>query len=462
MADIYESPQKAVNPSYATRFLDYRGSVSTEYLTNYVECESNVSLIQDPLLGINFLHFSMVPQRISIDSYETRDQFYCGFKLDVSLRVGETIIFQYARDFPFYFKKQDSDRVRANGVSIEDSFPIVEGKYRLIALLRNTVGKEFSILEKEISIPEDREIPIIGGPYLGYKTEDYQPEVHIPYKILAKKLLVDPKNVFSAADNLAYSFTITNLGEELRKDGAVRVLIKGLREKAPFEKSAVLKLSTSAQNKIFIHEDSFPARDFPPDYYELKLILLDKNGNPVDEKTGNFSISPEKAVGHPIANAKALPASGQFLYFYMRARQYDQLNQTEKAEGEYRKAYTLNPAYKERLAEYASFFLKTHQFDKALDIIEDFRDVDKMKFEYWLLRGEAQMGKSEYEEAIRSFLEGNKIYNSDTRLLNALGLCFYKTAQLPKALDALRASLRLNPGQPGIKKLLEEVEKSKS
>jgi GWxTD domain-containing protein len=462
MADIYASPKKAVNPSYATRFLDYRGYVSTEYLTNYVECESDVSLIRDPLLGVDFLHFSIVPQRISIDSYEPRDQFYCDFKLDVSLRVGEAIIFQYARDFPFYFNRQDSDRVRANGVSIEDSFPVVEGNYRLIALLRNSVGKEFSILEKDISVPEDGRTPKIGGPYLGYKTEDYQPGIHMPYKILDKKLLVDPKNVLSSADNLAYSFTITNVGDELWKDGTVRILIKGLREKAPFEKSVVLRLASSAHNKIFSYEDSFPAKDFPPDYYQIRLTLLDKNGNLVDEKTGNFAISPERAVGHPIATAKALPAPGRFLYFYMRARQYDQLNQNEKAEEEYRKAYALNPAYKERLAEYATFLLKTRQFDRVLDMVENFRDVDKLKFEYWFLRGKAQMGKGEYGEAIRSLLEGNRIYNSETRLLNALGLCFYNTALLPKALDVLRASLRLNPEQPEIKKLLEEIEKVKS
>jgi len=57
-------------------------------------------------------------------------------------------------------------------------------------------------------------------------------------------------------------------------------------------------------------------------------------------------------------------------------------------------------------------------------------------------------------------LEGNKIYNSDTRLLNSLGFCYYKTKKVQEALDVLKASLRLNLNQEKIKKLIEEIEKS--
>ena len=69
------------------------------------------------------------------------------------------------------------------------------------------------------------------------------------------------------------------------------------------------------------------------------------------------------------------------------------------------------------------------------------------------------MGMGEYAEAIDNLLEGNKIYNSDVRLLNSLGFCYYKTQQKEKALNVLNVSLRLNPGQSQIKKLIEEIEK---
>jgi tetratricopeptide (TPR) repeat protein len=65
-----------------------------------------------------------------------------------------------------------------------------------------------------------------------------------------------------------------------------------------------------------------------------------------------------------------------------------------------------------------------------------------------------------YPEAIDNLLEGNKIYNSDIRLLNSLGFCYYKTRQKAKSLEVLKASLRLNPEQEKIKKLIGEIEKS--
>jgi Tfp pilus assembly protein PilF len=69
------------------------------------------------------------------------------------------------------------------------------------------------------------------------------------------------------------------------------------------------------------------------------------------------------------------------------------------------------------------------------------------------------MGMAQYEKAIDNLLKGNTIYNSDTGLLNSLGFCFYKTSQKTRALNVLKASLRLNQKQENIKKLVEEIEK---
>ena len=71
------------------------------------------------------------------------------------------------------------------------------------------------------------------------------------------------------------------------------------------------------------------------------------------------------------------------------------------------------------------------------------------------------MGMEQYEEAIEDLLEGNKIYNSDTRLLNSLGFCYYKTGEKDEALKVLKASLRLNPTQKEIERLIQEIEKSR-
>jgi GWxTD domain-containing protein len=460
IADIMDSPKKDINPSYATHFLDYRGIVSTEYLLNYVESAAEISFLQDPVLNISFLHFSIAPEKVSVDYFEPKDQYFCNYKLDVNITVENDIIFQYSKDFPFYFSPDDLKKLEGNGIAIEDTFPFIDGKYKLHILLRNSVGNEFSVIEKEISLSEDSTLPKIIGFFLGYKFQGFDSSRHIPFKVLDKKLLVDPKNTFSSTETVAILFSLANVTENLWREGEVKFLIKGLRPEEPTVKSFSLKLKDYPFQKMLSTHFSIPARELTPDYYEIKLNLIDGKGDTVDEKNGAFVISPKNIIPHPIARSKAFPLTNNFLYFYVLATMYDKVNEYEKAEFFFTKAYGLKPDYKQGLISYANFLLKVKKFTESLELIETIKEDESLKFNYYFLKGKVQMGMGNYAEAINNLLEGNKIYNSDTGLLNSLGLCYYKTLQKEKALNVLNVSLRLNPEQTQIKKLIEEIEKS--
>lgn len=460
MAKILESPKKDVSPSYATHFLDYKGYVSTEYLTNYVESEANVSLIEDPLTGLPFVHFSMAPKSISYGLYEPKAQIYINFRLDVSLRKGDDIIFQYGKEFPISFNESEKSRFQSNGISIEDSFPVIEGRYRLTILLQNTVGKEFSLYEKDLFIPEAEGPPQISGPFLGYRFESYGAQVHIPYKVVDRKLVIDPRNTFSSGDELAFFFNVRDCSLDLWKTGQVRVLIKGMKPTNPSQKSFSFELRNSSYSRIINFVQSLPLSELSPDYYEMTLTLADGEGKTLDEGAANFVVSPENAIPHPIANAKGIPLASRYVYHLMLARQYEKANVHEKAEGQYQKVYELAPENNDGLLDYANFLLKVKKYNRALEVSGRLSGDEKYRFEYLLIQGRAQMGLGNYADAINSFLEGNKIYNSDTRLLNSLGFCYYKTGEKKKALETLGASLQLNAGQEEIKKLVKEIEKS--
>ncbi|TET26412.1 MAG: GWxTD domain-containing protein, partial [Candidatus Aminicenantes bacterium] len=461
MASILDSPKKDVNPSYATNFLEYKGMVSTEYMTNYIESSTQVALIQDPLTGLNFMHFSIAPNSISVDYFEPKDQYFCNFSVNVSLRKEEDIIFQYTKDFPFYFSPENLDIIKGNGVAIEDSFPVIEGNYELTVLLQNSVGKEFTIFKEQIEIQEDSGVPQIGGPFFGYKFQSFQSDVHIPFKVLDRKLVVDSKKTFSSSDNVSLLFILSNVDQSLWDEGKVIILVNGLKETNPSKKSFTLQLKDYPFRRILSITHSFPAKDLSPDYYNVTLGLIDKDGKTVDEKTSNFIVSPLDVISHPIAHAKSFPLSSSFLYFYMLARQYNKVKDLEKAEANFARAYGMNPDYKKGLIEYANFLIKVKKFDKSLELIENIQEDENLKFQYYLAKGRAEMGMGHYTEAIDNFFEGNKIYNSDTNLLNSLGFCYYKTGQKEKALNVLKASLRLNPGQEGIKRLIDEIEKGR-
>jgi len=459
LADIMESPKLDVNPSYATHFLNYKGLVSTEYLTNYVESDAATAVLEDPVTGLRFFHFSMVPAEVNVDLYEPKSQFYCNFQVNVSLRDGEAIVFQYSREFPLYFPEDSWDRVKANGLAIEESFPIAEGKYALSVLLTNTVGKQFSLLEKAVEIPAATTSPSLEGPFLGYKYETYPRDVHIPFKVLDKKLVVDPKRTFATGDGIAVLFNVLNATPELVAGGEARIVVQGLREANPVRKTYTVRLDAPAAGRILSFPYLIPAGELEPDYYEISVVLAGPGGEFLDEKTDTLTVSPAAAIGHPIANAKGIPVANQFLFRYMIGEQLEKTGRAAAAGAFYEEAFRSRPEYAEGVVRYANFLIRTGAFGRALEIAETLRADEKRQFVYRVIRGQALFGQEKYGEALADLEQANRIYNSETSLLNTLGRCYQKLGRKAEALEAWNASLKLNPDQPEVKKLAAEIAK---
>lgn len=454
MAAIWESPYKGLNPSYATHFFDYKGLVSTEYMTNYLENDSLATVIRDPGLDLPFVHFSIVPQKLSVDYYEAKDQYYCNFKVDVSLRRDEAVVFQYSKDFALYFPAADMERIRQNGIALEDAFPVSEGQYKLTVLVQNVGAKEFTVMERSISVPKAGGPPSLNGPFLGYKLRTFPPDVIIPFKTMDRKLVVDPKMAFGSGDEINVMFSVVNLPRDLWQGGEVELNLKGL-SKTPIVRTFSVRLAESPYNKVLSLTPNLATAGLIPDYYELTLRLLGPDKNVIDEKSAQFLISGEKALAHPIANSKGFSLANDFYIYYQLARQYDKLNNNDQAEANFDKGYRKNPGYKEGVSEYARFLLKVGKYDDALTIVDGLRDFEKGRYDYFLIRGLAEMGKGEIAAAINDLLAANKVYNSDTVLLNALGTCFLKVGQKQQALNAFQASLKLNAAQPDIQKTVD-------
>jgi GWxTD domain-containing protein len=460
IADIMESVKRDVNPAYATHFLNHRGIVSTDYLTNYIESDAESVVVPDPMIGLNFFHFLIVPRTISVDYYEPKDQYYCHFTLNVSVRQNEEMVFQYSKEFPFYFSEEELERIKASGMAIEDSFPLTEGHFQVTVLLTNSTGKEFTIYEKEVYIQEDSGKARLIGPLLGYRFETYGRDVHIPFKILENKLAMDPKKTYSLKDTISLLCLVENMNQELWKSGKMEIQIRGLREAGPVGKNITVRLSHYPFNKIISIPHSLPAQELSPDYYELRIRLLDGEGATIGSESGQFVLTSADAVAHPTAYAKGIPLAHSYAYFYMVASQCRATRQPDKAEAFYKRALEMNPGYGRGLLEYSQFLFESRKFAESLELLEGIKSEENLRFSYYLVKGRSLLGLERYFEALENLEEANKIYNSDTALLNSLGFCYYKTDQKQKALEVFKASLRLNPDQEDIKKLVREIEGS--
>ena len=301
-------------------------------------------------------------------------------------------------------------------------------------------------------------MPQVIGPFIGYKFQEYERGIHIPYKILDQKLVLDPSKSFSSNDDIAFLFMVSNLERALWENGKIEFLVNGRKENNAVKKSySIMLKGYSYRDSISINQ-SIAAGELTPDYYEAVIRLMDSDGNIIDSKSEEFVISSSTVIGHPISFSKGFPLSNSFLYYYMLASQNRKLGRFEEAESLYSQAYKMNPDFKNGVLEYTSFLVEAGKYEKAMEMMEIFKDEGKFRFQYYLLKGKALMGLEKYKDAIDNLLEGNKIYNSDTGLLNSLGFCYYKIGQSKNALDALKASLKLNPKQENVKNLIDEIE----
>ena len=347
--------------------------------------------------------------------------------MNVSMRIREEIIFQYAKYFPLYFSPEEEEQILATGIAFEDSIPVIEGEYKMIVLLQNSVGKEFTVFERDVLVSQKPNKPQIVGPFLGYKVEEYKSDLHIPFKFLDKKLAVDPKNTFSFAESINLFFNIERVSLDLWNGGSVDIIINPVDGKTSSPKSYKLAIRNYPHKEILNITQSIPARELAPAYYEMKLFLRDMSGEIIDEKKENFIISPAATISHPTAHMNAVLIADKYLFYYFLAQQYERIKNYENAEINIERAYELKPDNKKGLINYANFLFMIGKYKRSLELIEKIKEDVSLKFNYYLIKGKAYMGLGNYSEAIGNLLEGNKIYNSDISLLNSLAICYYKS-----------------------------------
>ena len=459
MANIVESPKKAVNESYATHFLNFRGYVSTEYLTNYMESAGSADVVFDPISGLSFIDFAMAPPNLSLELFEPKNEYSCAFEINVSLRAGEKVVYQYAKEFPLTIPAARLAETEAMGVAILDSFPAIPGVYKLTVLLQNKTGREFSVLEREVRVPEAGGTPRAVGPVVGFQLNEASVETRLPYQAGNRRIQIDPKKTFAAGDRVAYLFQVLGLSRDLWREGTVRIALRGTKPDSPSAKSFTVRLSDQPFREIVTVEQTIAAAELPPDYYELVVALLDGQEKVLDERRENFVLSTQKTISHPIGLSKGASQANRFVFDYILAYQFDQTGRRDDAETAYERALNANPSFLGKVPEYAGFLVRSKKFDRALALAERIKDETRLVFQYRFIKGRALLGLERYEEAAASLQEANKIYNSDTAVLSALGLSYWKTGRAQEALNVLNASLKLDPDQPDVRALIAEIQK---
>lgn len=177
------------------------------------------------------------PKRLTFDQVGNRYYSYLEINGVITDKNG-LIIYQFDRSTPIEITAERLERIKTKLFSFQDVFPIAPGSYRFHVILKNRVSKEFSSLEKEIEIQEEKSL-FMSQPLLAKRLEresKYKGNIK-PYLFKDIQLVPSPRNDFTKNDTLFIYFQIINLPASQSPHWLIEYLIKDEKQNVVFNQT---------------------------------------------------------------------------------------------------------------------------------------------------------------------------------------------------------------------------------
>jgi len=453
VSKIYSVPEKTIDWKYAEALIKYKDLIEVEYTANYINSNSRINVIQDKS-GMFFIHYSIEPEKLSVLSYEQKYRIH--FELNGMVNDSDgKMIFQYEKTFSLGFNEDQIKDIQKTSIMIQDMVPLIAGDYKFSLLLKNTVSKEFSSFESNIYIPENLSSFQMSPLLLGYqlKKELSQKNVNKPFKIDDYQISCQARNVFHSKEDLVVFFQLRGLAQEFSENGSVNfTFFKKGEEFLVKEK----KLNEYTQSNIF---ETFSLRDFPPDYFRIRVSLLDHEKREILFDEEDFEISPLADLPRPWVVSKVIPASQDTIYSYILGTQFAQKGNLQEADKLLKKTFNEEPTSIKYALSYGELLYKKNAYQKVKEILLPFLEDAEKSYQSLLLLGDSCKALEQYEEAITYYKKYLSNAGTTLNVLNSIGECYYRLKNIKEALTAWEKSLEIDSNQEELKNLVNQLKK---
>jgi GWxTD domain-containing protein len=441
---------------YARKFLEYKDSVEIEYTANYIDNHNLVKIFRHPA-GVNLVNYMIELKTLSVDTYDLK--YYTALKLigNVSTMTGDPV-YQFNKSITINLTAQQLQEVSRHPFAIQDSFPLISGRFRLVILLKNEVSKQFTSLEKTIIIPRETGKVELTTPLLGYRTRsiDNNPNALRPFQLGNRKIYCQPESIFSRNDTLTAAFQVWGLEVDKMEHCFLRFTISNNND-IMVEKVHPVSQYKSWPNVI----ESFPMGALPPAYYRID-VALQRGSDTLATAGQDFSLSPRSDLNRPWIYAKLLPAVTDPACMQIIGKQLFQTGEIAGAEKTLAKAFQRLPDSFSLATDLAIAYQAQGKAELVLSLLQPFLKQNKAdNADGYLLVGHAQQRLRQWEAALKTFADAAAHFGISTLLLNEMGSCYLNLQRQKEALAAWKKSLELNPDQPEIQKFVDALRKKK-
>ena len=451
---IPSAPYKKVKDSYAEKLLRYKDIVEVDYTANYIDSDSYLRVIRDKS-QIFFVHYLIEPKKLSVEQYENK--FYK--KLEINGKVSDlkgNIIFQFERTVPIEFNKEQLNKIKTKLFSFQDVFPLIGGNYKFNLLLKNTVSKEFTSIEKDIIIPEASTLQM-SSPILANKIvkNSIYKDKNKAFLIGSTQLVPSPRNDFSPEDNLYLFFQIYGLDKDLKENGFLEYSIfKGSKKIHSFLKN--IKEYPDKTNFL----EKFSLANLQAANYRIEISLYNKNKEEILFEQRHFYISPLAYLPRPWVLSIPMSSPTDPSYLNILGNQFLNKKDIQQAKSLLEKAYQSNPNSIKFALDFSRALLVAKEYQRLKQIALPFLKNQK-KYEFLGILGQSSQALGEFEEAISYYKDYLSHYGTNLHVLNSIGECYYKLGNHEEALIAWEKSLEINPKQEKLKKIVDSLKEKK-
>lgn len=455
---IPAAPHQKVEDAYAEKLLKYKDFIEVDYTANYINSDSYIRVMKDSS-GIFFVHFLVEPSRLSIEQLE--DKFFTN--LDINGKVSDlngNTIFQYEKTVPIRLNKNQVANIQTKLFSFQDMFPLTEGNYEFDLLLKNTVSKEFSSLEKSLTIPDASSLRMSSLILANRIIRDSKYRGNNkPFLLNSIQLVPSPRSDFVPQDTLYLYFQIYGMNEDLRKHGLLEYAVfkEAERDQPVLTKRKSIKDYPDPENIL----EEFPLVDSSSGYYLMKVSLIDGREDIILSEQSFFSISPLSTIPRPWILSFPMPPSDHPMYSNILGNQLLNKKDLPGAKALLEKAYRQDPQNVKFALDFTRvlYLLKDYQGAKQT-AVPFLSHQEGHRFLELLGRSSQELG--EFEQAISYYKNYLSHYGTNLHILNAIGECYYNLGNTEEALIAWQKSLEIDSNQESIRRRIESIkEKNK-
>jgi len=455
LSNIEVKPQKAIKDLYAEKLLKYKDIVEVEYTANYIDNDNLVTIIRDNS-GICYVHYLIEPKRLSVNFFSNK--YYTTLEISGKLSdlKGRTI-YQFTKYIDIKFDEKQRKKIQNLPFCFQDMFPLVEGNYKFNLLVKNTVSKEFTSIEKDLIVPSFKSPVEMTSLILAHHIKKIpQTFKNKPFKIEDIQIYPSPRNDFTKKDKLFIFFQIPNITPELTERGIV--LFEFFKDKQEFLKIEK-EIKSYPQKGKFLEEISL--ENFPPGRYKLKVSILSPEKKEILVEQTFFSVSPVDYIPRPFIYSELSPPSNSPLIYYIIGGQYFNQKKYEKAKFYLEKAYKLKPNNLKFAEGLCRILIIFKEYEKAKKILFPFTKTKQKDLNFYKTLGQICQKLKQYEEAIKYFEKYLSYYGTNLEVLNSIGHCYLAMGKRDEAIKVWEKSLQLEPNQKHIQKLIASIKGKK-